>query len=163
MHRLKEHAGCRSGEWRQEAAAIKSGLQPGIATEFNVIVTEDMCPVFDGQIIHNVMSTVSMIHYMEFAGRKIILPYLEEGEEGAGYAVDIKHVGPATVGQEVRFRATCTEVTRKRVVCEVVAETDENLVGRGFFTQAIFRQQDLIKRIEDLQNRIRQQMDISRP
>lgn len=137
--------------------AIKKGLKPGVTTEFSVIVTEDMRPAFDGRVIYNVMSTVTMIYYMEFAGRKIILPYLEEGEEGAGFAIEIKHVGPAVIGQEVRFRATCTEVTAKRVVCEVIAETDENLVGKGFFTQAIFRQQDQIKRIEDLEQKIRLQ------
>lgn len=133
---------------------MNPGLQPGATTEFSVTVTEDMRPVFNGQVVHNVMSTVSMIYYMELAGRQIILPYLEEGEEGAGFAVDIKHIGPAVVGQEVKIRAICTEVTRNRVVCDVVAETNLNLVGKGSFTQAIFQCQDLLERIAVLQQRI---------
>ncbi|WP_096180981.1 thioesterase family protein [Effusibacillus lacus] len=134
---------------------MKSGLLPGVVTEFTVTVTEDMRPSFDGQVIHDVMSTVSMIHFMELAGRKIILPFLEEGEEGAGFAIDVRHVGPAVVGQEVTFRAICTEVTSKRVVCGVLAGTKWNLVGKGSFTQAIFQKRDMIQRIEELQNRLK--------
>ncbi len=121
-------------------------------------VTEDMRPSFNGQVVHDVLSTVTMIYYMEWAGRKIILPYLEEGEEGAGLAIDVKHVGPAVLGQKVTFRAVCTEVTPKRVVCEVSAETDLNLVGKGTFTQAIFRQKDMLQRIQELENRVRAQV-----
>lgn len=126
-------------------------LQPGTTEEFSVTVTEDMLPVFEGQVVHAVMSTVSMIYYMEWAGRRVILPYLEEDEEGSGFAVDIKHVGPAVVGQEVTFRATCVQVTEKRVVCEVTADTTRNRVGVGTFTQAIFKKDEIKRRFEELQ------------
>ncbi|WP_400162531.1 thioesterase family protein [Brevibacillus sp. TJ4] len=121
---------------------MKEGLQPGVCAEFEVSVTPEMYPVFEGNMIHPVMSTVSMIYYMELAGRKVILPYLEDHEEGCGFAVDIKHVGPAVSGQTVRFRAVCREVTDKRVVCEVTADTAQNRVGLGTFTQAIFHKEE---------------------
>jgi fluoroacetyl-CoA thioesterase len=130
---------------------LKSGLAPGTAAEFAVTVTEEMFPAFDGEVVHQVMSTVSMIYYMEKAGRYVILPYLEEHEEGSGFAIDIKHVGPAVLGQKVTFRAVCTEVTEKRVVCEVTAETTSNRVGVGTFTQAIFNKQEIKRRFQQLQ------------
>jgi fluoroacetyl-CoA thioesterase len=132
---------------------MKPGLHPGVKVEFEVTVTDDMRPAFDGKVVHDVMSTVSMIYFMEKAGRMLILPYLEEEEEGAGYAIDIKHVGPAVIGQTVRFSAICTGVTPKRVVCDVIAETDENLVGKGSFTQAIFQRRDMLRRIDELQEK----------
>jgi predicted thioesterase len=113
-----------------------------------------MFPAFDGEVVHQVMSTVSMIYYMEKAGRYVILPYLEEHEEGSGFALNIKHVGPAVVGQEVTFRAVCTEVTEKRVVCQVTAETTRNLVGLGTFTQAIFNKQEVRQRFQQLQEEV---------
>lgn len=130
---------------------MKSGLVPGTAAEFAVTVTEEMFPAFDGEVVHPVMSTVSMIYYMEKAGRYVILPYLEDHEEGSGFAIQIKHVGPAVTGQEVTFRAVCTEVTEKRVVCEVTAKTSRNLVGLGTFTQAIFNKHDIRQRFQQLQ------------
>ncbi len=133
---------------------MKPGLVKGTSASFTVTVTEDMLPAFDGQVVHRVMSTVSMIYYMEKAGRHVILPYLDEDEEGSGFAIDIKHVGPAVVGQEVTFTAVCTEVTEKRVVCDVTAETSRNRVGIGSFTQAIFNKQDMARRFRELQDQI---------
>jgi len=130
---------------------MNSGLQPGTTAEITVKVTSDMFPAFDGQVVHPVMSTVSMIYYMEMAGRHVILPYLEDHEEGCGLAVDIKHVGPAVEGQEVMFRAVCVEVTEKRVVCVVTADTTRNRVGVGTFTQAIFNKHDMSRRFQAIQ------------
>ncbi|MBO8162580.1 MAG: thioesterase [Brevibacillus sp.] len=136
---------------------MKAGLQPGVTAGVTVTVTEDMRPIFDGKVVHHVMSTVSMIYYMEKAGRQVILPFLEEDEEGAGFGIDIKHVGPAVIGQEVRFKAICTEVTHKRVVCDVFAETDFNLVGKGSFTQVIFNKTEIMQRFAELQQKVDEQ------
>lgn len=135
---------------------MKIGLQPGTSAEFTVTVTPEMFPVFEGEVIHQVMSTVSLIYYMELAGRKVILPYLEDHEEGCGFAVDIKHVGPAVSGQDVRFRAVCLEVTKKRVICEVTADTTHNRVGFGTFTQAIFDKEEVRNRFASLHAKIYQ-------
>ncbi|MCY9515718.1 thioesterase family protein [Paenibacillus apiarius] len=133
---------------------MKPGLHQGAAVSFDVTVTPDMRPAFDGIVVHEVMSTVVMIYYMEKAGREIIVPFLEEWEEGSGYAVDIKHVGPAVVGQVVTFRAVCSEVAAKRVICHVTAETDFNLVGAGLFTQAIFDKEAVAQRFMELRQKV---------
>ncbi|RNB86784.1 thioesterase [Brevibacillus nitrificans] len=133
---------------------MKKELQPGTAAEFTVTVTEEMFPVFDGEVIHPVLSTVSMIYYMEKAGRYVLLPHLEEHEEGSGFGIEVKHVGPAVAGQKVTFRAVCVEVTAKRVVCEVTADTSCNRVGVGLFTQAIFNKEDMHRRFQKLQAEI---------
>jgi predicted thioesterase len=134
---------------------MKPELVPGTEAGFAFIVTDDMLAGFDGEVVHPVLSTVSMIYHMEKAGRHIILPYLEPDEEGAGYEICVKHVGPAVRGQTVRVKAVCTEVTPKRVVCEVLAETDLNLVGTGHFTQAIFRKSQMADRIAALERQVR--------
>lgn len=141
---------------------MKEGLVPGVEATFTVTVTEEMVPVFDGEVIHPVMSTVSMVYYMEKAGRYVLAPHLEEHEEGSGFAIDIKHVGPAVIGQEVTFRAVCVEVTEKRVVCEVIADTARNRVGVGLFTQAIFNKDEMKRRFRQLQAEIDRQNEAGR-
>ncbi|MEW9104972.1 thioesterase family protein [Paenibacillus sp.] len=140
---------------------MKPGLAPGAEISFSVTVTPDMHPAFDGTTIHEVMSTVTMIYYMEKAGRKMIVPFLEEEEEGSGFALDIKHVGPAVDGQEVTFRAVCTEVGAKRIVCEVTAETRINLVGKGTFTQAIFDKETMAERLTALRCKTEEEQKLS--
>lgn len=140
---------------------MKPGLVPGAEITFAVTVTPDMHPAFDGTTIHEVMSTVTMIYYMEKAGREMIVPFLDEEEEGSGLALDIKHVGPAVAGQEVTFRAVCTEVGAKRIVCEVTAETRINLVGKGSFTQAIFYKNTMAERLTALRRKTEEEQKLS--
>lgn len=140
---------------------MKPGLVPGAKISFAVTVTPDMHPAFDGMTVHEVMSTVTMIYYMEKAGREMIVPFLEEEEEGSGFALDIKHVGPAVAGQEVTFRAVCTEVGAKRIVCEVTAETRINLVGEGIFTQAIFNKKTMADRLTALRRKTEEEQKLS--
>ena len=65
-------------------AAVKQSLQVGQRASVNITVTEDMCPAFDGTVVHRVYSTWSMAHHMELAARKVLAPYLEPDEEGIG-------------------------------------------------------------------------------
>lgn len=130
---------------------MKQGLKAGCKAEFEIVVDESMFPSFDGNVIHPVMSTVTMIYFMEKCGRYVILPYLEEKEEGAGYAINIRHINPAVVGQRVKFRATCIKATSQEVICEVVARTKEYLIGEGIFTQRIFLKERMRQKIEKLQ------------
>lgn len=140
---------------------VKPGLVPGAEIAFAVTVTPDMYPAFDGAAIHKVMSTVTMIYYMEKAGREMIVSFLDEEEEASGIALDIKHVGPAIAGQEVTFRAVCIEVGAKRIVCEVTAETRINLVGKGTFTQAIFYKNTMAERITALRRKAEEEQKLS--
>jgi len=100
---------------------MKPSLRPGLTAEVEIEVTEDMCPAFDGVVVHRVYSTWSMAHHMEIAARKVLVPHLEPEEEGIGAHLSIDHVGPTPVGHRVLVRATATEVDATTLVCEVVA------------------------------------------
>ncbi len=63
---------------------MKSSLTVGTTAEVTAEVTEDMCPAFDGVIVHRVYSTWSMAHHMELAARKVLAPHLDDHEEGIG-------------------------------------------------------------------------------
>lgn len=126
---------------------MKPGIVPGCVETVEVTVTEEMCPSFAGETVHPTMSTVSMVYYMEWVGRKIILPYLEDDEEGIGASICVKHAAPAPVGKQVRFFAEATEVSHRRVVCRVWAEHDRACVGEGTFTQVISPRHKILERI----------------
>ncbi|MDA8353047.1 MAG: thioesterase [Firmicutes bacterium] len=127
---------------------MKPGLKPGRRERLQMRVTEEMTASFGGKEIHPVLSTVNLVYYMEWVGRRLILPYLEAGEEGVGGAISLQHRAPAPVGKEVTFSAVATEVSDSRVVCRVEARHDRGVVGEGTFTQAILPKQKILKRIE---------------
>ncbi len=113
-------------------------LKPGVAAEIRAVVSEDMCPAFDGVIVHRVYSTWSLAHHIELAARKVLAPHLEAHEEGIGSHLSIDHLAPTPVGKTVRVVATCTEVDGSKVVCDVVAYEGERVVGRGKQVQRVF-------------------------
>lgn len=127
---------------------MKEGLNPGYQASLTIQVTEDMAAGFGGQVVHPVLSTVSMVYYMEWAGRKVILPFLEEHEEGVGASINVKHRSPAPIGKTVTFVATAKEITPKKVVCEVIAKHDKAIVGEAEFTQVILPKERMIENIE---------------
>ncbi|GMA49379.1 hypothetical protein GCM10025857_07360 [Alicyclobacillus contaminans] len=114
---------------------MKPGLQAGHVESVEITVTDDMCPAFEGRVVHQTLSTVSMVYYMEWVARLTILPYLEDDEEGIGGGVSVQHLAPAPVGKSVVFYAEVTEVDGRRVVCRVWAEHDKARVGEGEVVQ----------------------------
>ncbi|MEW9033370.1 MAG: thioesterase [Planifilum fimeticola] len=129
---------------------MKPGLRPGHRETMSITVTEDMIAAFGGEMVHPVLSTVTMVYYMEWVGRKVILPFLEEGEEGVGGSITVEHRSPAPIGKQVTFVAEATEVKPNKVVCRVVAEHDKAIVGEGTFTQVILPVEKIHRRIEQM-------------
>jgi len=130
---------------------MKTGFKPGIVREVLITVTEDMCPSFDGIVIHRCYSTWSLAHHVEIAARKVLVDYLEDHEEGVGSHVSVDHLAPCAVGKTVRVRAELVEVVHghhPRVVCEVAAYDGERLLARGRQVQVVMNKEHLRKYIE---------------
>ncbi len=130
---------------------MKPGLLPGIVREASFVVTEDMCPAFDGVIVHRVYSTWSAGHHFEIAARKVLVEFLEGHEEGIGSLLTVEHLAPCPVGRTVRVRAELVEVTKDhhpRVVCEVSAYDGSRLLARGRQVQVVMNKEHLQRYIE---------------
>jgi predicted thioesterase len=126
---------------------MKPELRVGNTAEVIITVTEDMCPAFDGVVVHPVYSTWSMAHHMELAARKVLAPHLEPHEEGIGSHLSIDHVAPAPVGHTVRIVAEATELEGTVLVCAVTAydqrAAGETVIGRGRQVQRILPRKTL--------------------
>jgi fluoroacetyl-CoA thioesterase len=117
---------------------MKPGFAPGVTGEARFVVDESMLAAFEGQVVHRVLGTAPLVGWLELAGRRVILPWLEEHEEGVGHAISIVHRAPAPSGTNVTARAVLTEYAGNRVICRVEAHTDDGrLIADGAFTQVI--------------------------
>lgn len=117
---------------------MKAGLVPGIQAEVSFEVTEAMRPVLDDVAVHAVCSTWTLVHYMELAGRRVLVRYLEPGEEGVGSHVRCDHLGPARVGATVRVIATAADADERQLVCDVAAFCGERMIAAGRTVQKVF-------------------------
>lgn len=122
---------------------MKPGLAPGVTTEVEIDVTPEMAPDYGGKIVHPVYSTWSMIHHMEMAGRKIILPFLDEHEEAVGTHVSAEHTAPARIGRRVRIVAEIEGVRGNKVTCRMTAYCGPRVLGHGKTVQAVLKKERL--------------------
>jgi predicted thioesterase len=112
-------------------------------THFELVVRDDMTVDFEqpepelGKL-HPVYATYWLTKHMELVSRKIILPFLEEGEAGIGFEVSVRHLASALPGMRVRLQAVHTRTERNRVYasCEAWNELGDK-IGEGTTTQVI--------------------------
>lgn len=129
---------------------MKPGLQIGQTAEIEITVEPEMRAQFEGQTVHHLFSTSSLVHQMEWVCRKIILPYLEPHEEGMGAQVDVSHLMLTPVGMKVKLKATVAEIRENKIVCEVEAYNVRGKIARGTITQAIVEKAWLANKMKEL-------------
>ncbi|KAA0550073.1 thioesterase [Bacillus sp. BGMRC 2118] len=116
---------------------MKQGLRVGSKELMEIVVTPDMFAQFGGDVVHPVYSTVTMVYHMEWVSRLIILPYLEENEEGMGGAVTVKHVSPSPEGAVLTISAIVTELKGSVIVTETQVMQGDRTIGVGEVRQVI--------------------------
>ncbi|WP_430789933.1 thioesterase family protein [Virgibacillus flavescens] len=126
---------------------MKAGMEIGRTESIEITVTEDMFASFEGKVVHPVYSTVAMVYHMEWVSRKIILPFLEEHEEGMGGAVQLKHIAPSPLHSNVTLTATLTAYKKEQVITEVEAYNEHGLIGKGEVKQVILPKELIQKKL----------------
>ena len=130
-------------------------IPAGFTQELTVTVTDEMTVDFGelGQV-HPVYATYWMAKHFEEAGRKIILPFLEEGEGGIGSQVDVTHTASALPGMQVTVQATLDRVEGRRVYARMRAVNElGDEIGTGSTTQVILPQDRIEAGFEALRER----------
>ncbi|MCL6626041.1 thioesterase family protein [Alicyclobacillus shizuokensis] len=128
---------------------MKRGFGVGVRAVVEDVVAGDMRARFGPHVIHEVYGTAAMVYHMEWAARRVILPYLEPEEEGIGAGVAVRHLRPAPVGAAIRAEAVCTEAVGGKVVCAVRVWHGETLLGDGTVEQRIVPRTLLCERYPD--------------
>jgi fluoroacetyl-CoA thioesterase len=129
---------------------MKPGMEVGQKATITATVTPDMFAQFEGKLVHPAYSTVSMVYHMEWAARQIILPYLEDHEEGIGGGVAAKHLSPTPEGAELIVTATLREIKGKAIICDVTVHNGKALAGEGEVTQYILPRAAISQKIEEM-------------
>lgn len=130
-------------------------IPAGFTQELTVTVTPEMTVQFaELGAVHPVYATYWMARHFEEAGRKIILPYLESGEQGIGQSVEVRHLASALPGMRVRVTATFERQEGRRVYAGMVAHNElGDRIGEGSSVQVILPQERIDANFEALRER----------
>ena len=117
--------------------------------QLEVVVTPEMTVRF-GRLgpVHPVYATYRMAQDFEEAGRAMLLPFLEDGEDAVGSAVSVEHLAPAKVGTLVLVEARPAGVEGNRVTCACRAvDGGGRELGRGSTVQVVLPEEVLRARL----------------
>lgn len=103
---------------------------------------------------HPVYSTYWIAKHFEEVGRKLLLPYREEGEEGVGTSVEVQHLASALPSMRVTHTATVQSVDGRRLNCTMTAVSElGDLIATGSTGQYVTRAEKLERNFQTLRER----------
>lgn len=86
-----------------------------------------------------VLSTPSLIWFLEHAAREAIGPILEPGETSVGMQVDVEHLAATPVGHEVSCVAKVIHVEGASITFQVSASDQREVIARGVHKRRVVR------------------------
>ena len=102
-----------------------------IRLEQTRVVTEPVCIDFMGPGVQPVLSTPSLIMWLEMASRQAAAPLLQQGEETVGTAMDLKHLAPTPLGMKVTLKTRIVEVAGRRIRFQLEAFDEVEKIAEG--------------------------------
>jgi fluoroacetyl-CoA thioesterase len=109
----------------------------GARHEEVILVTGDIAIDFLGLEGARVLSTPSMILWMEKTCRNLLMQYVEAGYDSVGTEVNVKHLAAAPLGASVTFRAEVLAVNERRITFRVEAADEKEKIGEGTHERTI--------------------------
>ena len=83
-------------------------------------------------------STPTMVGHIEQLCLRMLIPFLDAGENSVGYRVDVKHVAPTPIGMKVTVKGRVRDVDGRKVVFEVEAYNESGTkIGEGIHERRI--------------------------
>jgi predicted thioesterase len=86
---------------------------------------------FNGKVVHEVYSTYALGREAEWACRQFVLEMKESHEEGVGTFLNIQHISPAKLGEQVVFEATIIKLSGNEIICSYIAKVGDRLIATG--------------------------------
>lgn len=127
-----------------------SKFKAGDKKQFEREVRAEDTAVFEAGAVHPVYATFALARDAEWSSRLFVLEMKEDTEEGIGTFVEVKHVSPAFIGNQVIIEATIEELRGNELNCTFVAKTGDRIIAEGRTGQKILLKQKLEKIFGDL-------------
>jgi predicted thioesterase len=127
-------------------------LRPGLKDRRVFRVTDQHSAKFLGSGDVSVLSTPSMITFMEEACRRMVESLLEEGDTTVGTRVDVSHLKPAPVGEDVEVAAELIEVDGRRLKFRVEAFWRGKKIGEGYHERFVVNRERFLSKLRGLKN-----------
>ena len=110
---------------------MKSRPRPGQATENRFVVEAKHIIDFAADGMPAVLATPWLVWFMEHTARRAMLPHLEPTESTVGTRVEIEHLAPTPLGQEVTCRAQVLRSEGSQFLFKLEAFDEQEKIANG--------------------------------
>lgn len=122
---------------------MKEIFKTGDKKQYSFTVKPEDVAAFHGKTVHNVCSTFVLAREIEWSTRLFVLEMKDEDEEGVGTQLDIRHRGPAFVGETVEIDAEVVSFTNSELICNYEARVGDRLIAKGKTGQKILKKNSI--------------------
>ena len=105
-------------------------ITTGIKGSCSILADESTSAKTMGSGTLDVFATPAMAALMEKTAWQSIAPYLQEGQGSVGTRLDITHDAATPLGMTVTCKSELIQVDGRRLVFEVTASDDKEIIGR---------------------------------
>ena len=112
---------------------------------FERLVSAEDTAAFESGAVHPVYATFALARDAEWCSRLFVLEMKETHEEGIGTFINVKHLSPAFIGDNVLFAAQIDELKGNEVNCSFTAKVGERLIAEGKTGQKILTKEKIEK------------------
>lgn len=119
----------------------------GDSAEIKFVVGSEHTITFAEPPMPAVLSTPTLIGFLEQTARKAITPLMDEGETNLGVKVDVEHLAGTLPGHEVTCTARVIHLELPYVNFQVEARDETDLLSRGVHRRCIVDTARLAKRL----------------
>ncbi len=118
---------------------MKRSTKIGETGELSFVVTEQHVIDFADNQMPAVLCTPWLIWFLEHAAREAVLPVLEPDESTVGTHVDVHHLAPTPLGQNVTCQARVIHTDGRVVSLQLEARDEHELIARGIHKLKVIR------------------------
>ncbi|RLG78116.1 MAG: thioesterase [Thermoprotei archaeon] len=132
---------------------MKSGLRPGLVCRKEFIVTPSHVAKVVGSGDVDVLSTPSMIAFMESAAMECVKNLLEPDVITVGIRVCVSHKAPVPIGEKIAVEAKLVGIDGRKLTFEVRAMFKDIVVGEGIHERYVIERSRFLEKVKNLARR----------
>ncbi len=111
---------------------MKNKLEPGMFIEKRIETSPDMAASRFHESSPRVLSTPSLITFLQTTCADLMAPFLDEGEMAVSTRIEVNHFASTPIGMTITIRAEVKELDRNRIFFQVQAFDEMEEIASGY-------------------------------
>jgi predicted thioesterase len=111
---------------------MKSRLEPGMFIEKKILTTPEMAASRFHESSPGVLSSPSLITYLQTTCADVVAPFLENKEMAVTVRMEISHLASTPIGMNIKTRAEILRIDGRRIYFKVEAFDEVEKIAEGY-------------------------------